>query len=410
MRYLFQQIVTAPLDDLRRRPAGQLPGLDALRTLAVLLVVCGHTASSYTEMGGQQTFLTWCARVGWTGVDLFFVLSGYLIGKQLWRELTRDGSIDFWRFFLRRGLRIWPLYFFFLAFVAVALGRGDLPFGRGWSDMVFLTNYVNQGIVMGSWSLCTEEQFYLLAPLVLIVTASRIRSLAGYRRLLWIGIAGLPVLRGVAWWRLTGDFSLHDPLLFKQQLYEPIHSHCDGLLMGLILSNLAAERRGGERQASLTSGLALLVSACLLMFALRAIQREVFNFTGLALVLGVLVTLALRAGTSGGIPQASPFYWLSRLSYGMYLNHAYLHQPLARLTLDFLPGAERFPALHLAVTECLVVALSASFAAITFCLVEHPFLRLRERVIEKSKSVQAVTEKVLRPLEDGERLAAASTP
>ncbi|HXT58260.1 MAG TPA: acyltransferase, partial [Pirellulales bacterium] len=386
MRFAFRRWIAEPLDELRRRPPGQLGGLDALRTLAVLLVICGHASGSYFQLGGERTFLWRWAPAGWIGVDLFFVLSGYLIGKQLWREWGQSGTIRFWRFFLRRGLRIWPLYFFFLAFVALALGRGRLPFGRGWSDLVFLTNYVNQGVVIGSWSLCTEEQFYLLAPLLLIVSASRARSLASYRQYLWIGLAALPVVRAITWWRLTGDFSMHDPELFKRHLYQPIHLHCDGLLMGLILSNLAAERRDVAPRSSLRYGAGLLVLSCVALVGLRAMQREVFNFTGLTLVLGALTSLALRDIGSAGILQARPFYWLSRLSYGMYLNHAYLHEPLAQFAVAFIPGMERAATLHFIATESLVVASSVCFAVVTFCLIEHPFLRLRNVLLERSKA------------------------
>jgi peptidoglycan/LPS O-acetylase OafA/YrhL len=410
MRYLFRNLIAAPLDDLRRRPATQLPGLDALRTFAVLLVIYGHTGASYYALGGERTFLSRWAPAGWIGVDLFFVLSGYLIGKQLWREWARHGTIDFWRFFLRRGLRIWPLYFFFLAFVTLALGRGDPPFGRGWSDAVFLTNYVNQGVVMGSWSLCTEEQFYLLAPLLMIVSASRVRSLARYRQYLWLGLAALPIVRAITWWRLTGDFSVHDPELFKRHLYGPIHSHCDGLLMGLILSNHGAEQRDADSRKPLPFAVGLLVFAFVAMVALRAVQREVFNFTGLTLFLGALVALALRAGDTVGFLLARPFYWLSRLSYGMYLNHAYLHEPVARFTVAYVPGLNHAAPLHLIVTDCLVVALSVCFATITFCVIEHPFLRLRAVLLDKPETSRPSLETTVAPIESAGGVVTAAIP
>lgn len=410
VRHLFHHLIAEPLGELRRRPSSQLPGLDALRTLAVLLVVCGHTGASYFALGGERTFLSKWAPAGWTGVDLFFVLSGYLIGKQLWREWGKSGTIDFWRFFLRRGLRIWPLYFFFLAFVTLVLGHGDLPFGRGWSDAVFLTNYVNQGVVMGSWSLCIEEQFYLLAPLLLIVSAPYVPSLRRYRQYLWIGLAALPVIRAVMWWRLTGDFSVHDPELFKHHVYQPIHSHCDGLLMGLILSNLAAERREANTRTSLGYMAALLVAACAALVVLRTVQREVFNFTGLTLVLGGLVAAALHCGSSVRVLNSAVFYWLSRLSYGMYLNHAYLHEPLARLAMDLIPGSKQAAPLHFVITECAVVVLSACFAVITFCLIEHPFLRLRDAWLERSSAVKPSAATAVSTVETATGMPNAAAP
>src|SRR5262249_17034596 len=153
--------VAQPLRDLTHRPAGQVPALDALRTCAVLIVLCAHLTVAYLKRGGIDSWLARFPLVknGGLGVDLFFVLSGYFIGKQLWRELARTGTIHFSRFVFRRGLRIWPLFFFFLVFSLAVVGWGQFPLGRWWSDAVFLTNYFpDQGVVGGSWSLCTEEQ------------------------------------------------------------------------------------------------------------------------------------------------------------------------------------------------------------------------------------------------------------
>ena len=117
------------------RPAAQVPALDALRTLAIALVIATHVATRWTDSESlpisltQHPFFYW----GWTGVDLFFVLSGYLIGKQLWREFSRTGDIRIGRFLLRRGLRIWPLYYFFL-FFPVLFGA---PLLARWKDVVF---------------------------------------------------------------------------------------------------------------------------------------------------------------------------------------------------------------------------------------------------------------------------------
>src|SRR5262249_16177994 len=131
-------------------------------------------------------------RYGWTGVDLFFVLSGFLIGRQLQRELQRRGTVDVPRFLLRRGLRIWPLYFAWVAFLALALGkcRGIAP------DLVFLSNYI-QGRVSGGWSLSTEEQFYLVVPFLLLGA----HRLFGPRGQAWVPLAMLalmPLIRAVS--------------------------------------------------------------------------------------------------------------------------------------------------------------------------------------------------------------------
>ena len=98
---------------LWHRPPQQIPGLDALRAIAVLMVIGDHFAvNAWQKAGGTDIALSHSPLIhfGWTGVDLFFVLSGLLIGTQVWKERQRTGRLRPVRFFLRRAFRIWPLY------------------------------------------------------------------------------------------------------------------------------------------------------------------------------------------------------------------------------------------------------------------------------------------------------------
>ncbi len=210
-------------------PPGTFPSLDALRTAAIVLVIGNHLAVAGSELAPSPVWGFTLFRYGWTGVDLFFVLSGFLIGRQLQRELQRTGSVDVPRFLLRRGLRIWPLYFAWVAFLALALGKW-----RGiWPDLVFLSNYV-QGQVSGGWSLSTEEQFYLLVPLLLLAVQRAVRP-AG------TGVGPPRAARADAGrsarWCSTGAGEAG-----FDRIYAPIHTHCDGLLVGLFLAWLSVAR------------------------------------------------------------------------------------------------------------------------------------------------------------------------
>ena len=104
-------------------PPGTFPSLDAFRTAAIVLVIGNHLAVGGSELAPSPVWGFTLFRYGWTGVDLFFVLSGFLIGRQLQRELQRTDSVRVPRFLLRRGLRIWPLYVAWVAFLALALAR-----------------------------------------------------------------------------------------------------------------------------------------------------------------------------------------------------------------------------------------------------------------------------------------------
>ena len=204
-------LFSGSISELLHPPPGQIPFLDGLRSIAVLLVVDGHLSSRFASTYGSNLYsrLPFVAN-GWIGVDLFFVLSGFFIGSQLWKELRDRESIDVGRFVLRRGFRIWPLYFFtFFCVLLFSILSGHAPSAKeyGWSDLVFITNFYNRGIVEGSWSLCTEEQFYIVTPLALFFLARYLKPLRRYRPWLWALLLSILLFRAVVWIHITGQFT-----------------------------------------------------------------------------------------------------------------------------------------------------------------------------------------------------------
>jgi peptidoglycan/LPS O-acetylase OafA/YrhL len=357
-------------------PPGTFPSLDALRTAAIVLVIGNHLAVGAAELAPSPAWSFTLFRYGWTGVDLFFVLSGFLIGRQLQRELQRTDSVKVPRFLLRRGLRIWPLYFAWVAFLALALGKW-----RGmWPDVVFLSNYF-QGQVSGGWSLSTEEQFYLAVPLLLL----GVQRLFGPKGQAWMPLvllALMPVVRGVSV-AATGDRSL-------AWMYGPIHTHCDGLLVGLFLA-WASVKHPRSLSADHPHPWRWPLVAIAAGFGLRGIDQILFSFTGLALIYGGMVALGLRAGPR--VRQLTAwrgFHVLSRLSYGMYLNHfEVLPRLLPRLTHALVPVVGSGWVLA-AIAYLVAILSSAVVAAVTFVLIEEPFLALRERWEARHRPVRAV--------------------
>lgn len=382
MRILSDRFVVRPLGALIRPSSGQIGSLDALRTLAILLVVSNHVSYMVKTLLGP----TWLTRLplcdgGWMGVDLFFVLSGYFIGCQLWREMQATQGIEFLRFIVRRGLRIWPLYGATFVFAALVLRRADFPFGKWWSDLVFLSNYFNAGIVAGGWSLCTEEQFYLIAPLLILWGLHRHASPATFRRAL-VGIAlCLPVIRAVEWYSLTGSLTKHD-LTASQHLYQPIHTHADGLVIGMLLAHFQIFHSDVFRWRALRSPLIIAAgfAACV---SAELIARELLIFSGLALAFGSMVAVCVARGNATGFfLNSRTFHVCSRLSYGMYLNHAYLLGWLFPSIRHSLGAGGSAVALQIE-SFVIVTGASAACAMVTFCLIEHPFLDLREAWLRK---------------------------
>lgn len=291
---------------------------------------------------------------------------------------------------IRRGLRIWPLYFFtFLCVLIFALtfGHGAQAKQYGWSDLIFITNFHNRGLVVGSWSLCTEEQFYIVTPLALFFLARHLRQVRNCRPWLWGLFFSVPLLRAAIWIHVTGHIFQHSPELFAPLYYSSL-THCDGLIIGLIIANLWVTR---EKPASrfATPGV-LIALAVTLMFVLHQLQKEIFDFTALALFFGSLVWLGLQCRPA--IFNSRIFYWVSRLSFGMYLNHEYMCPWMVNRLLPMLPYAVRFPVLTNLAGVILIAMFSASIALATFCCVEYPFLQIRKAVLRRHTAHHASRE------------------
>ncbi len=146
---------------------GQIPCLDGLRGIAVLMVVLGH--AFHTEGAPHWRLLMYVR--GTIGVDVFFVISGFLITSLLLREIHRDGKIDLKRFYLRRCLRIMPAYFTLLLTVAICQRCGYFQLeSRDWiASLTYTTNfyYLPSWELAHTWSLSIEEHFYVVWPFVL---------------------------------------------------------------------------------------------------------------------------------------------------------------------------------------------------------------------------------------------------
>ena len=322
--------------DLWVPPRRNIPALDALRAIAVLLVLCTHWASpEFAVAGGNADAVQSITHFpifyyGWAGVDLFFVLSGFLIGSQLWRNLAETGTVDYATFFLRRTYRIWPLYFAMLVYYSVVSAR----IHPRLVDWLLLSNYWSGGVPRG-WSLSTEEQFYLAVPLLLITFGRRVRFSRWPAVLLGIECA---VLAFRAWTiahipagTTNTDFTL---------IY-PFHTHLEGLLAGLLLAwagvrwpHLYQPHPGARPKASVLVG----VAACIVAAgALHFLTGKLFAWVVWGLLFGAVTALALldRSSLTRWM-RWRPWYPVSRLSYGMYLNHFWVLPWTSVLTIGLL--------------------------------------------------------------------------
>ena len=368
------------------------PALDGLRGFALLLVFCQH----YLE-------LPW----GWTGVDLFFVLSGFLITGILYDSRDRAGRVR--TFYVRRTLRIFPLYYGVLLLLLASTPLLHWQWSAfWWAWPAYLGNYLrflqfghattalsqamfgnltqrggSQGVVhVGHfWSLCVEEQFYLIWPWVVFAVRDR-------RRLMLCCVAAVvmaPVARVVA--AAIAPPSFMEPLVGTVVL-TPLRA--DALLLGGLLALLlrGAYAQWTMRAARWGGWAALPLLALLLVKTIHRHQLYAYpagtltwGITLVDLLAAVLVLLSLQPGSM--VYRAftlRPLRWMGRISYGAYIFHDLPHEAYVRAATWIGPSVP-FVGGHVR-TEAAVIALPCTLvvAALSYRYFETPFLRWKERL------------------------------
>jgi peptidoglycan/LPS O-acetylase OafA/YrhL len=365
--------VSETVIDPRFRNRERQPGLDLLRALAIIVVVIYHAGIFGFALPNHWH------RFGWVGVDLFFVLSGYLIGGQLLAPLERGRNINFPRFFMRRALRILPAYFVILAIYF------SLPSVREFPEISplwkFLISVQNIGLHGGTafshaWSLAIEDQFYLALPLVLLVVGRWKR--AGVIVPCVVVLGGI-ALRAFLAWRNPGDTGVSDRG-FQLWIYYPTWTRLDPLVFGVVLAAIEKFRSNWWERlmdsarwlwlpglAAIVYGLYLgendlTIATCIWQFPLIALGMAAF------LVCGVSPRLPFRRIE---VPGAAFF---ASIAYSVYLSHKLI-----------IHAAIRFCSNHnIALTSVsailLVELLIYAAGLILFLSIERPFLQLRHRL------------------------------
>jgi peptidoglycan/LPS O-acetylase OafA/YrhL len=376
-------------------PTPRSHGLDTLRSVAILAVIFFHLSSYHGETVPDA--LVPVARLGWMGVDLFFVLSGFLIGSQLLRPHGDGEPISVWGFYRNRGFRILPAYLVVLALYFMVPGwTEDSTLSPLWQYLTFTFNlfvdYGNHQAFSQVWSLCVEEHFYLLLPLIVLLMVRRPSA-----RKTTAVITGL-VLFGIV---VRGFFLFHTlrPMaqrgdafgaMYIERIYYPTYSRLDGLLAGVSLALVRTFRPAwwsvlARRGHTLFVLGASLIAICVLLFNDRFVSVSgasavsvVIGFPLLALALALLVASALS--TNGWLRLKIPGARLcATLAYCLYLTQKELLH-LVDLRFPRLEQVGRLPWLLVYLAVCFLVA-----GALHLCI-ERPFLLLRDRRCTPARS------------------------
>ncbi|SEK67221.1 acyltransferase family protein [Parapedobacter koreensis] len=361
-----------------------LAGLDHLRALAIILVFLCHYRA-YERPGWVNEI----GLFGWSGVDLFFVLSGYLIGNQLMRQLN-TGSIHFGEFYVNRALRIFPAYFLvvflYFTFPIIRERDGIAPL---WQFLTFTQNFDldfgNEGTFSHAWSLAIEEQFYLLLPLTLsLLAGSRI-----WRQGLWVflGILVLGLLvRSVLWLQVMQPFydnaiTENRFVAYNKWIYYPTYNRLDGLVVGVAIASAMNYRPRWQAWQAKHGNLLLVVGLLLLAVSYFLFRGDrltfwptVIGYPLLSVAYGVLVFAALSPSCILYRTRWKVSALIAALSYGIYLCHKFLNH-LLQQPLDAM-GLEKDG--NMRVLICGMVSVLG--ALLLNMVVEYPFMKWRTRL------------------------------
>jgi len=370
----------------RSSPASnRFSGLDHLRALAIIIVFLYHYGLFGHPPGLHDTLGSW----GWTGVDLFFVLSGFLIGGQLFAKEARGQSISYGEFYLKRSLRILPAYLVVVALyftIPAFTERSTLP--PLWRFLTFTQNFGLtpnlHGAFSHAWSLCIEEQFYLVFPLFLIIFHTRRNSIWLLPILFLSGLA----IRAFIWYLILAspDQSAFGANYYSL-IYYPTWSRLDGLLAGIGLAALYYFRPAAWQRLTRHGNRLLLIALLSLGGAWwishgdnqYAMQGAIFGYPAIAIAYGALVLSALSPSCVLFRFSSALTRWIATLSYSIYLTHKQLIH-LTHLALKpYGIGEDTYTAFFI---SAAVALLGGWLLHLT---VEKPFLALRDRLIARSK-------------------------
>jgi peptidoglycan/LPS O-acetylase OafA/YrhL len=359
---------------IARRSSFYRPELDALRFFAFLSVFGFHSLYHPASYFAEHHLSVWISKIasaitgaGGRGVDLFFVLSAYLITELLLREKSQVGSLDVKSFYLRRILRIWPLYYSFVILTAVVpflnpwhtfTLRYVIPFlllAGNWSTVV----YGNPGSMADPlWSVSLEEQFYLAwAPIVARSSLRQISFAAGIMIALANVARVVEVVRHATGW----------------QIWANTFTHMDAMAGGILVAVLL---HGGVPRISRWARIVIVGGAMATLVTANYLGGDA-DVSVIAVLLGypvvALSCAIILAGVLGMQMRISVLRYLGKISYGLYVYH----MTGIRASGLLLPG--RWGIAGMGIRATLALLLTIAISAISYRFFEAPFLNLKGR-------------------------------
>lgn len=366
--------------------ANRSQALDILRFAAVFLVI-GRHLPPLGENCSQWLYkvCTIWTRGGWIGVDLFFVLSGFLVSGLLFKDYQKNNTLSVARFYIRRGFKIYPAFYVFLfstLIVWLVFNPSQVTKQNVIAEIFFLQNYFG-GIWWHTWSLAVEEHFYFLLPILLLLLLKK-RKLSDdpFRPIVSIAIAVcflfliFRIIQSNIWLEFSG---IH---------LTASHVRLDSLFVGVVISYFYHFHRDKFEKAVKGRRLLLFISGLLLLSPAFIFELNTtpfiytFGFALLYLGSAALLCAAMFTGFLNS-KILRPFGYIGSHSYSIYLWHAPVMQWGVLIICKKILGSY----LNCTTAVLLTVVLSFLTGIVMAIIIEIPFLKIRDRFFpSKSQS------------------------
>lgn len=368
------------------------PALDGLRGLAVLMVFVFHYGGGLKSTDPAVRLIGQITESCWTGIVLFFALSGFLITGSLWDSIGQKNRLR--NFYSRRALRIVPLYYGALLAAAVfSLARGTtfaelkpmLVYVFFLQDMPHLSTVANQfssGLPLYHlWTLAVEEQFYILWPLILLFAHSRRHAV---RLAVWF--FGLTEMFLVVAYTFAAFKGARDHRIYDQFLFTHTAALALGAAVSLSMGNRASptgRKPGSHRIIRKWATPAFAMGVVIFLYSsyhsasfyLSSPTQFWLGLPGISIAAAASIPIVLRTGLPRKIFSFAPLGWLGRISYGFYVFHILL-QPLfdalTYRTLHVTSGED-----YQLVRMMFALPITIVVAWLSFYLLESPILSLK---------------------------------
>jgi peptidoglycan/LPS O-acetylase OafA/YrhL len=402
------------------RPKNNFKAIDGIRAIAVLWVIIFHiwifqhnTFPNILGEVAQNPLLVWITK-GDLGVDLFFVISGFLIGSILFKEYKRTKTLNFKSFYLRRFLRLFPVYFFSMIIALYFLdGNGAERWTTAWSNLIYVNNYVFKSYMGWTWSLAIEEQFYIVIPFLIVFLFPKFRK----KRVLFSILAIIPIV-------LTYYYSVHIfnfEIPYNREIFGDIwqewfwgyymltHLRYGGLLSGVIAAYIHINHSEQvlnffQNKKNLSNFLILFsIVSFLLISSLslgqaapveesifyelprnvgvyyEIIHRELFSYAVVFLMMACLYSKSRIIQPLNTFLSASFFYPIAKISYSAYLFHVMFMEWFFPIFTEYSKNS--LSTIQIVFTNGVIsIIVTILVAGIMLVFIEEPFNKLKNKL------------------------------